>query len=85
MEGGARIAVGRGTMGGCGGRRVYPVEELRWLAEELAKVGKPYIDPNDPGIARVPIMSWSKTRFEAIIDAADLPLIEGMRWNWAGT
>src|SRR5439155_8257746 len=53
------------------------------LAEEFAKVGKPYLDPHDPSIARVPIMSWSETRFEAIIDAADLLLIEGMRWNWA--
>lgn len=81
-----RITCGRwarlpiGELGG--GRRVYPVEELSRLAEEFDKVGKPYVDPDDPSIARVPIMSWSKTRFEAVIDAADLPLIEGMRWNW---
>lgn len=77
----ARIPVGAG-MGEGGGRRVYPVEELRRLAEEFAKVGKPYIDPNEPAIARVPIMSWSKTRFEAIIDAADLPLVADKGWNW---
>jgi hypothetical protein len=76
----ARIPVGEGA--GCGGRRVYPAAELARLAEEFAKVGKPYVDGNDPSVARVPIMSWSKTRFEALIDAADLPLIEGMRWNW---
>jgi hypothetical protein len=27
-------------------------------------------------------MSYTKTRYEAIIDAEDLPLIEGKRWNW---
>lgn len=79
----ARMPVGEaGLADGAGGRRVYPVEELRRLAEEFGKVGQPYIDPADPSIARVPVMSWSHTRFEAIIDAADLPLIEGMRWNW---
>ena len=78
----ARIPVGAG-MGEGGGRRVYPIEELRRLVEEFSKVGQPYVDPDDKCIVRVPIMSWSKTRFEAIIDAADLPMIEGMRWNWA--
>jgi hypothetical protein len=78
----ARIPVEEASVRGCGGRRVYPVDELRRLAEEFSKVGKPYPDPKDPGIVRVPIMSWSKTRFEAIIDAADLPLIEQKRWNW---
>jgi DNA-binding transcriptional MerR regulator len=78
----ARIPVGAG-MGEGGGRRVYPVDELRRLVEEFSKVGQPYVDPADASVVRVPIMSWSKTRFEALIDAADLPLIEGMRWNWA--
>jgi DNA-binding transcriptional MerR regulator len=77
----ARIPVGTGTGEG-GGRRVYPVEELRRLANEFSRVGKPYVDPKDPSLARVPIMSWGNTRFEAVIDAADLPLIEGIRWNW---
>jgi hypothetical protein len=77
----ARIPVGAG-MGEGGGRRVYPVDALRLVVAEFAKFGKPYVDANDPAIARVPIMSWGETRFEAIIDAADLPLIEGTRWNW---
>jgi hypothetical protein len=77
----ARIPVGAG-MGEGGGRRVYPIDALRPLVEELEKAGKPYVDPANPSVARVPIMSWSKTRFEALIDAVDLPLIEGMRWNW---
>jgi hypothetical protein len=66
---------------GVHGRRAYPVEALFPLVAEWEQRGKPYIDPNDSNIARVPIMSWSKTRGEAIIDAADLPLIEGMRFN----
>ena len=77
----ARVPVGAGRSEG-GGRRVYPVEELWRLVEEFSRVGKPYVAPGDPSVARVPIMSWSNTRFEAIIDATDLPLIAGMRWNW---
>jgi predicted site-specific integrase-resolvase len=76
----ARVPSEHATIG-VNGRRVYPVEALRPLVAEFEQHGKPYIDPNDSGIARVPIMSWSKTRGEAIIDAADLPLIEGMRFN----
>lgn len=80
-----RITCGRWArmpVGESGGRRVYPVEELCRLVGEFDKVGRPYPDADDPGIVRVPIMSWSKTRFEAIIDSGDLPLIEGKRWNW---
>ena len=67
---------------GGGLRRAYPEAELRRLAEEFNRLDKPYVDPRDPAVARVPIMSWSRVRFEAVIDAADLSLIEGMRWNW---
>src|SRR4051794_29032478 len=43
----ARMPVGAGI--GVGpGRRLYPVEEMHRLAEEFAKVGQPYVDPNNP-------------------------------------
>ena len=82
-----RIACGRwarapaGAPQGVSGRRAYPVDEIARLVAVFDQAGKPYVDPADPTVARVPIMSWSRTRFEALVDAADLPLIEGMRWN----
>ncbi|HYE19058.1 MAG TPA: AP2 domain-containing protein, partial [Tepidisphaeraceae bacterium] len=88
-QGGGRITCGRwarapvGAPVGVSGRRAYPVDEIARLVAEFEKAGKPYVDPADPAVARVPIMSWSETRFEALVDAADLPLIEGMRWNWS--
>jgi hypothetical protein len=84
-----RIACGRwarppaGAPQGVSGRRAYPVDEIAGLVAAFDQAGKPYVDPADPAVARVPIMSWSRTRFEALVDAADLPRIEGMRWNWA--
>jgi predicted site-specific integrase-resolvase len=76
----ARAPVGEGM--GCGGRRVYPVDELRRRMEALAGASDPYVDPSDPGVMRVPVMSWDEPGLEAVIDAADLVRIEGMRWWW---
>src|SRR5688500_2582143 len=41
----------------------------------------PYPDPDRPGVVRVPIASRKHPGMEAIIDAADLPLVQGRRWN----
>jgi predicted site-specific integrase-resolvase len=73
----ARMPVGEG-----GGRRVYPVDELRRQMESIAAAGGPYLDTSAPGVVRVPVMSWGETRVEAVIDAADLARIQGMRWWW---
>jgi transposase len=75
----ARAPVG---VAGVNGRRAYPVEELRRMVEAFEKVSQPYADPQDAGVVRVPIMSWGPTPIEAVIDAADLPRIAGMRWHW---
>ena len=32
---------------------------------------------------RVPVCSDKHKGMEALIDAADLPLIQGKRWNWS--
>ncbi len=78
----ARVPPGEAGPGEGVARRVYPVDELERLAEERERNGRPYADPDDPTIARVPIMRYSATRFEATIDIDDLPAVEGMRWNF---
>jgi hypothetical protein len=61
--------------------RIYPIDELNRLLEEFSNVGKPYPDPQRRSCYRVPIRSMIH-RMEALIDAADLPLVEGRSWNW---
>ena len=77
----ARLPPGAGSGGGV--RRVYPVEAL--CLQRDAFRDEPYVDPHDASIVRVPVMSWGKTPIEAIIDAADLPRIAGMRWHWVNS
>lgn len=62
--------------------RLYPIDELNRLLEEFNNVGKPYPDPDWRNCWRVPIRSMIH-RMEAIIDAEDLPLVEGKYWNWS--
>ncbi len=62
--------------------RIYPIEELQRLLVEFNNVGKPYPDGQWKDCWRVPIRSMIH-RMEAIIDAADLPLVEGKYWNWS--
>ena len=62
--------------------RIYPIDELNRLLEEFNNIGKPYADPELRGCIRVPIRSMIH-RMEAIIDAEDLPLVEGKHWNWS--
>src|SRR4051794_31501730 len=46
---------------------------------------EPYVDPHQPELVRVPIASRKHEGMEAIIDAADLPLVEGRRCYWLQT
>jgi hypothetical protein len=41
----------------------------------------PYPDPKRPGVWRVPLKSHL-VRHEALIDEADLPIVQGRNWNW---
>lgn len=66
---------------GTGRCRIYPIDALNRLFEEFSRIGKPYPDPERSGCYRVPIRSMIH-RMEALIDAADLPLVEGRNWNW---
>lgn len=43
----------------------------------------PYPDPDRPGVVRVPVSTAKHRGMEALIDAADLPLVHGKRWNWS--
>lgn len=45
---------------------------------------QPYADPDRPGVVRVPIVSSKHKGLEALIDAGDLELAQGKRWNWTG-
>lgn len=82
-EGRIQCGVFVNMKGGHGGYRVklYPVADLVRLKEEFRRLVEPYPDPERPGCYRVPIAS-NKCHREAIIDAADLPLVQGKRWNW---
>jgi hypothetical protein len=62
--------------------RLYPIEELERLREEISALGKPYPDPDRPGCYRVPLKGYLTYR-EAIIDAESLGIVEGRNWNWA--
>ena len=64
-------------------RKLYPIEALERARAEIEKLGKPYPDPNLPGVWRVPLSGYLAYR-EALIDEADLPVVEGRNWNWSG-
>jgi hypothetical protein len=58
--------------------KVYPVIELRRLVDECGTLSpSPYEDPDRPGVWRVPLAGLGMLRQEALIDAADVPLVEG--------
>lgn len=65
-----------------GGPKLYKLEDLQRLLEEFGKYAPPYPDPDRPGVYRVPLSGHDIRRREALIDAAELPLIEGQRWGW---
>src|SRR4051794_20177191 len=44
---------------------------------------EPYADPNRAGVVRVPIVTQKHKGMEAMIDAADLPMVQGKRWHWS--
>ena len=62
---------------------LYPESELRRLHEEFERLaGKPYPDPQSPGVWRVPLKGFGAHR-EALIDERDLPIVEGVSRFWA--
>jgi hypothetical protein len=65
-----------------GGPKLYKLDDLNRLLEEYGRYAPPYPDPQQPGVYRVPLSGNDIRRREAIIDAADLPLVEGRRWGW---
>ena len=65
------------------GRRAYPIGALRARVEAFDATGRPHVDPADPTVARVPVMTGDGSAMAATIDAADLPRVEGVRWHWA--
>lgn len=62
--------------------KLYPKDELERARAEIEKLGKPYADPDRPGVWRVPLKGYLTYR-EALIDEADLPIVEGRNWNWS--
>lgn len=67
-----------------GGRRIkiYPRDELERMVADYGRFGPPYPDPMRPDRWRVPLAGHGIQRREAIIDRADLPLVEGRRWHF---
>jgi hypothetical protein len=70
--------------------KIYPRAALEQLkaqwdreAAEMNARLEPYPDPERPGVWRVPVKRETDAPLEALIDAADLPLIQGKRWNWS--
>jgi hypothetical protein len=62
--------------------KLYPKDVLERARVEIEKLGKPFPDPDRPGVWRVPLKSYLAYR-EVLIDEADLPIVEGRNWNWA--
>lgn len=62
--------------------KLFTAAELRAFRDELARDFQPYPDPERPGVYRVPIRS-EKYQMEALIDAADVPLVLDVCWNWS--
>ncbi len=65
---------------GIGRAIFYARADLERLREEFRNLEEPYPDPERPGVYRVPVSSRLHT-MEALIDAADLPKVQGKRWN----
>jgi len=67
------------------GRRlkVYPRAVLERMMEENGRYAPPYPDPDRPGVLRVPLTGHAMQRREAIIDAEDLPIVEGRRFHYS--
>jgi hypothetical protein len=61
--------------------KLYPKVELERARVEIEKLGKPYPDPEQPGVWRVPLKSYLAHR-EVLIDEVDLPIVQGRNWNW---
>ncbi len=76
-----RITCGTRDVGA--GIKLYPIDELKQLLEECGKYSPPYPDPQRPGVGRVPLAGRDMERREAIIDAADVSLLEGKRCHWS--
>lgn len=76
-----RVTIRRYRMIRGAGRAIYyTVADLTRLREEFRKREEPHPDPQRPGVYRVPIRS-DKYRLDALIDAEDLPKVEGKHWN----
>ncbi len=60
---------------------LYAEKDLVPLREEFRKFEEPHPDPDRPGCYRVPIRSHLH-EMEAIVDAVDLPKVQGHAWNW---
>jgi hypothetical protein len=66
-----------------GGPKLYKTEDIERLLDEYGTFCPPYPDPARPGVYRVPLSGRDIKRREALIDAADLPLIEGRSCAWS--
>jgi hypothetical protein len=62
---------------------LYREAELRRLHDDLERpAGKPYPDTDHAGVWRVPLKGFGIDR-QALIDEADLPIVEGVGRSWA--
>jgi hypothetical protein len=66
-----------------GGPKLYKIEDIHRLLDEYGKWCPPYADPDRPGVMRVPLSGRDIKRREALIDAADVGLIEGGSCTWS--
>lgn len=63
--------------------KLYKVEDIHRMLDEYGRWCPPYPDPDRAGVYRVPLSGRDIKRREALIDAHDLPLIEGGSCAWA--
>lgn len=62
---------------------LYAAADIAALRAQLDAIGQPYPDPHPAraGVWRVPLSTLSGF-VEALIDEADLPIVQGKRWNY---
>jgi hypothetical protein len=63
--------------------KIYPRAEIERLLAENGRLEPPYPDPERPGCWRVPLAGHDMKRREAIIDAEDLPRVQGRTFHFS--
>jgi hypothetical protein len=65
------------------GQAMYQLTRIERLLRRCDIVALPYLDPQRPGVYRVPLSGETGAGREALIDADAVPLVQTRRWRFA--